>query len=67
VHAVVGGLDRLRGVLALRLSTPAVTVKAMKDEWARFGAIHGAFTRYANEAIWRRWYTPITSRLPGRQ
>ena len=62
-HTVIASADRLLATLELMLSTPAVTRQHMVDAWTEFGGAHGAFTRYANEAIWRRWYTPITSRL----
>jgi hypothetical protein len=45
------------------LSNPAVTRQHMNDTWFRFGAVHGAFTRYANEAIWRRWISRRMHRL----
>jgi hypothetical protein len=60
-HAVVRGLADLRTALLLRVANPTVNQEALNDEWERFFRGHTAFIDYANEAIWHRWYDPVTS------
>lgn len=62
-HAVIQSAEGLLATLELMLSNPAVTRQHMNDAWFRFGAVHGAFTRYVNEAIWRRWLSRQMHRL----